>query len=140
MNIQLITAKLEANNWQLACLTAEERALAAMPVSGWTDAKHAHTLEKLHGAESMPFREWVDALDALGYRVNLRDSCDCNCKIMTGPLAGLSYPTRSYTLTHKASGLSAFHVDCPRGPEWAEVTELRQKTVLSPNGKNILSV
>ena len=102
-------------------------------------AEQYHALVQEHGTPAMPFRTWVAAFAELGYKVQIRDYCDCNAHVLTGPLTGLSHPNRSYELTHVASGLSAYHVDAPKD-NWDAVKELRNVSVLNLRRTKIVCV
>ena len=106
---------------------------------GLVTAEEIHALYVGVGNASMSFRNWEAALNAIGYKLDRSMKCDSVARIMTGDFAGINYPTRNYGLKHIESGLSAFHVDCPR-PNWGEVHELRNTAVLTPNRKWIASV
>lgn len=90
------------------------------------------------GFPGMTFHNWKMAFLALGYRLDPSMKCAGTARIVTGDFAGINYPSLNYGLKHIGSGLSAFHIDCPR-PNWEEVRELRGTNVLSPNGKWIVS-
>jgi len=106
---------------------------------GFISAEEMHTLEIGLGAEPMSAGAWEAALLALGYALDRKIAISSTIKMITGELAGVSYPARHYGLKHVESKMSAFHVDCPR-PNWEAVGELRRKTVLSKNKQRLLSV
>lgn len=89
--IQQITAKLEANNWQLACLTAEERALAVLPI-------HAHRI---------------------GKRRQFKAALSLTLKIKQAIRAGYAWPG-GYPLSVICNDGEALCMDCAR-KEWRQI-------------------
>ncbi len=95
----------------------------------------AHNIS--HGMKQLPVAEIDIRLNELGYRRALDKKCDCNAQIMTGELAGKSYPCRTYGITHIATRLSFANVDAPHGPEFNALQEFRFSTFALSQGRII---
>lgn len=106
---------------------------------GLITAKEMHALNIGAGMTEMSLRNWHNAFLALGYKLDAAMKCTCTARTMTGDFAGINYPCLNYGLKHIESGLSAFHVDCPR-PNWEAVKELRNMAVITLDGKWVVGV
>lgn len=77
------------------------------------------------GSKPTTMAEIHRRLEDLGYRIDRSGTCRFNCKILSGPGAGDTYPAFTVYIREIDTGMCAFHVDARRDENFKALQKMR---------------
>ena len=99
-----------------------------------TAAEMSALLREHFGTETVSVAEMGRRFLALGYALDRDMDCRGNARIMTGPLAGRSYPSCTTGLNEADTGLRAWNASARRDASFEAMQALRSSVVAISKG------